>query len=239
MTIPTRAELMAAIVERFRAGEGFALATINLDHVVKLAKPGPFADGYRAQDFVVADGNPIVWLSNLAGKPVELLPGSDLVPLLAEEAAAEGVTVALLGATPEVLEKAARRLEARVSGLTVVAQLAPGLDFDPEGDEAGRLLAELGQSGAGLCFLAIGAPKQECMAARGRKELPGVGFVSIGAGLDFLAGSQRRAPLWMRKLALEWIWRLWHHPGRLARRYFRCAMILPRLCLDALRQRNP
>ncbi|WP_197470813.1 WecB/TagA/CpsF family glycosyltransferase, partial [Sulfitobacter sp. HI0054] len=77
----------------------------------------------------------------------------------------------------------------------------------------------------------------EILAARGRDIAPGVGFASIGAGLDFLAGRQRRAPKWMRMLALEWLWRAMQSPQRLVPRYARCFAILPRLTLAAWRAR--
>lgn len=238
VTLESRAAVMAAVTARFRAKEGFALATINLDHLVKLAEPGAFADAYHAHEMVVADGNPVVWLSRLAGRPVALVPGSDLVIPLARLAAQEGVGLALLGSTEAVLDEAGRVLAREAPGLEIAARLAPGRGFDPESEQADAMLAELGRSGARLCFLALGAPKQECLAARGRQALPQIGFVSIGAGLDFLAGAQTRAPLWVRRLALEWAWRLGSNPGRLAGRYLRCALILPQLVRHALRQRQ-
>lgn len=126
-----RDALMAAVAARLGAGEGFALATINLDHLVKLATPGPFAQAYGAHDLVVADGNPVVWLSRLARRPVGLVPGSDLVVPLAELAAREGAPVALLGSTEAVLARAAEVLAERAPGLEIAAQLAPGRNFDP------------------------------------------------------------------------------------------------------------
>ena len=67
--------------------------------------------------------------------------------------------------------------------------------------DADEMIAEIGQSGARLVFLALGAPKQERFAARAAEMLPEVGFMSIGAGLDFISGEQKRAPLWVRKIA--------------------------------------
>ena len=59
-----------------------------------------------------------------------------------------------------------------------------------------------------MALLALGAPRQEIFAARCRELLPDIGFVSVGAGLDFIAGHQRRAPIWLQRLALEWLWRV-------------------------------
>jgi N-acetylglucosaminyldiphosphoundecaprenol N-acetyl-beta-D-mannosaminyltransferase len=238
VNMPTRATLMGEVARRFARGEGFALATINLDHLVKLRRDPVFAAAYAAQDLVVADGNPIVWLSRLAKKPVELVPGSDLILPLAKAAASAQVPVVLLGATDATLSDAADGLQARVPGLTVAACIAPPMGFDPDGPGADEVLDRVGATGARLVFLALGAPKQERLAARGRALLPGVGFASIGAGLDFIAGSQTRAPAWVRAVAMEWLWRMMTNPRRLARRYADCALILPGQAVAALRQRE-
>lgn len=237
VTHPDRAALQSEVRTRLAAGQGFALATINLDHLVKLGRSAAFRRAYAAQDMVVADGNPIVWLSRLAGKPVELVPGSDLVLPLVRDCAAAGRGLALVGATEPALAAAATRLEAEVPGLRVVFRHAPPMGFDPEGPAAAALLAEVAASGAGLCLIALGAPKQEMFAARGRSLAPAVGFASIGAGLDFLAGTQVRAPIWVRRLALEWLWRALSSPRRLIPRYAACAAILPGQVVAALRQR--
>jgi N-acetylglucosaminyldiphosphoundecaprenol N-acetyl-beta-D-mannosaminyltransferase len=237
VNMPNKAALLRAVQNKFRRREGFALATINLDHLVKLAKDHSFRPVYAAQDLVVADGNPIVWLSKLARRPVELVPGSDLVVPLAELAAAEGISVALFGSTDQALELAATSLRAAVPGLVIAAKISPPFGFDPHGAEARLLLAELAASGAGLCFLALGAPKQEILAAVGRQLTPQIGFASIGAGLDFLAGHQTRAPAWVRKQSLEWVWRMANSPRRLVPRYAKCAAALPLLTAQALRLR--
>jgi len=238
VNVPDRDALAKVVRDRLHNAQGFALATINLDHLVKLRTSAGFRKSYAAQDLVVADGNPIVWLSHMARRPVALAPGADLVVPLARIAAENGVSVALLGTTPSALAAAAAALKARIPGLEIAAQLSPSQNFDPEGAEADDLLAALGRSGAGLTLLALGAPRQETFAARGRAALPGMGFVSIGAGLDFLAGSQTRAPAWVRHLAMEWAWRMASNPRRLVGRYLKCALILPRLALMALHQRR-
>lgn len=229
---------MAAVRERFRREEGFALATINLDHLVKLARSAPFLEAYAAHEMIVADGNPIVWLSKIARRPVALLPGSDLVIPLARLAAEEGVSVALIGSSEEALARSGARLESEAPGLRIAYRCAPAMGFDPASDAAAEILKELDASGAGLCFLALGAPKQEMLAARGRSLAPKAGFASIGAGLDFLSGHQTRAPEWVRKSKLEWFWRMASSPRRLIPRYAQCFAILPGQLAAALRLRR-
>jgi len=238
VNIPDMNSLNAAVAARFAAREGFALATINLDHLDKLARDGAFRAAYIAQDFVVADGNPIVWLSRLAARPVSLLPGSELVLPLAGWAAKAGVSVALVGATKATLDTAASAMCAQVPGLRIAATIAPPMGFNAHGDVAEAVLAALETSGAGLTLLALGAPKQEMLAARGRNALPHMGFASIGAGLDFLAGSQTRAPHWVRAIAMEWLWRAATNPMRLGPRYARSLISLPGHAFRACRLRN-
>jgi len=234
----SRDALFAAVAARLAARQGFALATLNLDHLVKLRRSARFRDAYAAQDLVVADGHPVIWLSHLARSPVQLLPGSEIVVPLAAEAARAGVPVALVGTTGPALQAAATVLRRVVPGLDVAFCFAPPMGFDVEGVSADDLLADLSRRGIGLCFVALGAPKQEILAARGRALAPDVGFVSVGAGLDFLAGTQVRAPLWVRKLSLEWLWRAGQSPSRMIPRYAACAALLPVLAVDAIRLRG-
>lgn len=234
---PSRDDLLTAVEGKIEAGEGFSIATVNLDHLTKLRTAPAFGAAYMNQTYVVADGRPIVWFSRLAGRKVDLVPGSELIEPLCALAARKGARVALLGATEETLAKAAEALEARHPGLEIVAQIAPEFGFDPEGAAAEDALRTVEAAGAQMCFLALGAPKQEILAARAVEMGIACGFVSIGAGLDFLAGSQVRAPRWMRKIAMEWLWRLLNNPRRLAGRYLACALLMPHLAADALRQR--
>ncbi|MEP4805695.1 MAG: WecB/TagA/CpsF family glycosyltransferase [Hyphomicrobiales bacterium] len=234
---PTLSELMDSIATYWRKEHGFALATLNLDHIVKMRHQPDFLLSYKSHSHVVADGNPIVWLSRLAGCTTELIPGSDLIAPLVKLAVKHDVPIALFGATEKTLDLAATRLEQNQPGLRVVAKIAPPFGFDPTTATADGYLETIRASGAKLCLVALGAPKQEILAARGIVHVPNCGFVSIGAGLDFIAGSQLRAPHWVRRLALEWFWRMLNNPRRLAMRYGRCILIVPGLTWQALRFR--
>lgn len=238
VTVRSKAELLAIIDDRLSASLGFSVATLNLDHLVKLRDSIDFRRAYAEHSLVVADGHPVVWLSRLARRPVDLVPGCELVEPIAALAAKREAPIALLGTTEAVLERAAKRLEERAPTLEVAARIAPGAGFDPEGPEADACIAALAKSGARICFIALGAPKQERFAARAQRVLPQMGFVSIGAGLDFLAGSQIRAPWWLRRIAAEWLWRLALNPRRLTGRYLSCGLLLPRLAIDALADRR-
>lgn len=235
---PSKGALLADIDSRLSTGRGFTVATLNLDHVVKLRLDQAFRAAYAGHSHVVADGNPIVWLERLAGRRAELTPGSELVEPVAAIAARFRVPVALVGSTEPALRRAGDALVKRHPELDIAARIAPPMGFDPTGSEADAVIDRLAASGARLCFLALGAPRQEVFAIRAQDRLPGTGFLSIGAGLDFLAGTQVRAPRWVRSLAAEWLWRLCSNPRRLAGRYAACLAILPGLAGEAIRARR-
>ena len=232
------AQLKREISNKIEHKQSFALATINLDHLVKLNVDAEFYRSYRAQDLVVADGNPIVWMSQIAGQKLQLLPGSDLVEPLCEQMANLGAPIALVGATKESLDLAADHLTSAFPKLEIVLKLSPPYGFDPASVEAEEVLSSVHASGARLCFLAFGAPKQEVLAARGKSIAKHTGFVSVGAGLDFLAGTQERAPQWVRNIGMEWLWRLLGNPKRMGARYAKCFAILPSHILRAFKLRR-
>ena len=190
------------------------------------------------RDLIVADGNPIVWLAKLSGKPVDLIAGSDQTIPLIRWATECGVPVAFVGSTEDVLREATEELERLVPNAKIVARISPPFGFDPSGGLAREILEDVNNSGAKLCIVALGAPKQEIFAALGREYAPTVGFASFGAGIDFIAGHQKRAPRWVRRIAMEWLWRMLSNPKRLAKRYAECALVLPGHTLSALAQRQ-
>lgn len=224
---PNSSALLAKVAQRLGDGRGFAIATINVDHLQRLAEDAEFRSAYAAHDLICADGNPIVWLSKIAARPVELAPGSDLVLPLASQAAQADLPIALIGSNDASLAAAAQAMVDRVPGLRVAMTHAPGFPFDPLGDEGAQIIARIRASGARLCFLALGAPRQELFAIRARDALGNVGFASIGAGLDFLSGQQRRAPRLVRRAKMEWLWRMLSNPRRLFLRYAKGFTILP------------
>lgn len=239
VNFPTEAALLDDVEACMARGRGFAIATLNLDHVVKMRRDATFLAAYQAHSHVVADGNPIVWMARLSGRSdVELVPGSELIEPVAAMAARVGAPLAFLGSTETVLRAAAEKLKADHPGLEVAACLAPPYGFDPASGAADALLDQVAASGARICLLALGAPKQELLAARGLARHPGLGFLSIGAGLDFIAGHQTRAPVWVRKIAMEWLWRMLSNPRRLAKRYLDCALVLPSMTVAALSTRS-
>ena len=207
--------------------------TLNLDHVVKLRKDERFRASYSRAGLITADGFPIVMACRLRGRRVSRVAGSDLIAPISAEAARSGKSIYLFGSDLQVLNKASRVLYEQNPGLKIAGTFAPPQGFDPTSEDASRCIAAIGGSGADLCFVALGAPKQEVFADHGKSLVPNVSFICIGAGLDFIAGAQVRAPLWMQRYGLEWLWRVASNPRRLIYRYLLCMGALPGLLARA------
>jgi exopolysaccharide biosynthesis WecB/TagA/CpsF family protein len=229
-------QAVSTIMSAAENGHGFCVFTLNLDHCNKLRSDPKFHAAYKRARFVTADGFPIVLLGRLNGVRVRRTTGADLLEPLSLAASRARVPIFILGPNQGVIARAAGELQRRVGELDVVGSYAPGANFDPESPDADMAIERIRRSGARLCFVALGAPRQEIFAARCLERAPGVGFVCVGAALDFLAGTQVRAPRFFQNNGLEWLWRLSSNPQRLAVRYLRCAAVVPRLLAGAIPQ---
>ena len=231
-------EASRRICDEVDSGTSFSVFTLNLDHVVKLRTNPDFRAVYERVRIVLADGFPIVLAGRLQGRRVSRTTGADLIVPLCDEASRRGLPVFLFGSTPSSLAGAERYLTGMLPNLEVAGAHAPDHGFDPLSEGAGKAIEIIRKSGARICFIALGAPKQEIFADRCAREIEGVSFLCIGAGLDFLAGHQKRAPEVFRATGLEWLWRMLLNPGRLARRYAECFTVFPGVLLQSLLRRS-
>lgn len=223
------ADCIGTLTQAMARGEAFSFCPLNLDLLVKARNDAAFAKAMRRADYIIADGWPIAMLARRHDRRVERTTGADLIVPLAKAAAEHKVPVYLFGTSPQVLAAVEADLAANCPGLEILGSESPPLGFDPTGPVADAAIARIRASGAGLCFLALGAPKQEILAARALEQGVRTGFVCVGAGLDFIAGAQVRAPEMMRNNGMEWLWRLATNPRRLAMRYAACAVHLARI----------
>ncbi len=231
INIATSTDLIKASLARLKSGLGFTLFTLNLDHLVKRRSDPAFRDIYSRATFVTADGAPIVWLAGRQGVKLDRVTGADLVIPMCEAAANAGLPVAFYGSTEKSLSEAAVRLRRQFPALRIVFMESPPQGFLPQSPAADEAARRMAASGARICFVALGAPKQEAFADRMSQQYAGVGFLGVGAALDFIAGEQTRAPKFFQKNGLEWLWRLATNPRRLATRYALCAAALASLAL--------
>jgi exopolysaccharide biosynthesis WecB/TagA/CpsF family protein len=231
VNVATQSDAVRRVLAAIERGRGFTLFTLNLDHLVKLRTDVAFREAYRRAALVTADGGPIVKLARRAGAVLTRTTGADLVEPLCRAAEDAGVPVFLFGSSEASLDGACARLKAQFPRLDVRGCEAPPQGFDPNSPAAAAAGDRIHASGARLCFVALGAPKQEVFADRMAARHDGLGWVCVGAALDFLAGRQRRAPVFFQRVGLEWAWRMLSQPRRLGMRYFRCARLYAELLM--------
>lgn len=214
------AEALDAIEALVRAGKGGTVFTPNVDHVVNAGSLPEFREAYARVSLSLVDGMPLVWASRLLGVPLpEKISGSDLFEPAMARAAARGFRVYLTGGGPGVAEEAARRLGIRHPGLQIVGADGPRIRLEGEADETAETLARIRAARPDLVFVGYGSPKQELWCARHAAEIAPAVMLSVGASIDFAAGTAQRAPRWISSIGLEWLYRLAREPQRLWRRY--------------------
>lgn len=190
-------------------------------HLVTLAeKDCRFAAAMQAADLSVPDGISVVIASHLLGSPIpQRVTGGDLMERICAEAAHYGFRVFFLGGLPGAAVAAAFRLRQCYPGLNVCGTYCPPLGFEDHPEELSRMRQRIAAAAPDLLCVAFGAPKQEIWMHENRAILPHGVMLSVGAALDVQAGLRRRAPRWMQRIALEWLFRLAMEPRRLGYRY--------------------
>ena len=232
INIGTMHDAIAAPIACAKLGRGFSFFTLNLDHVVKRRDDPRFRAAYAKATLVSADGAPVAYLARQQAAGIERTTGADLVQPLCVEAARNSIPIAFFGTSDAVLQKSAEALRALAPGLEIAFMESPPLGFDPTSAAAEAAVARIAQSGARIVFIALGAPKQELFAAHWAEKFPTLGFICIGAALDFIAGTQVRAPRVFQVLGVEWFWRLASNPARMAKRYALCGVVLADLLIS-------
>ena len=234
----TFSDALEWVHQRITAGIPGYIATANLDFVKQAWEDPELQRILLEADLVVADGFPIVWLSRLFGPPLkERVTGSDLVPMLAEMAAARDHSLFLLGGAPGVGEKAADALRSRYPGVRIAGQYSPPLADVVTMDHA-SILKRLEESKPDILLIAFGAPKQEKFANLHVRQWSVPVSIGVGGTLDFLAGVQIRAPRWVQRIQMEWFWRMMTAPRRLAKRYAADLIFLISTCWRLFRIRT-
>ncbi len=188
-------------------GQGIALAGQDKE----------FAALMTQADIIHADGMPVVFASRLTRHPLpERIATTDFFHDAARAAEANGLKFFILGAK-EIQNKAAVDAIKRMYPKAEIVGRRDGY-FSADADD--EVCAEIRNSGADVLWVALGKPRQEYWAIRNKEKLKGVGWIKTCGGLyAFLAGDAPRAPEWMQKAGLEWLYRAMQEPRRLAFRY--------------------
>ncbi len=196
-------------------------------HVVHFLPAHPIVvadqdEGYRKVlnrgDLNLVDGAAVALATLLQGRRSPRTTGSDALALLAAWGVPSNVGHYLYGSTPEVVEKLRDRLEQDNPGISVTgAESPPFRELDD--DELEEAAIRIRDAGTDLLWIGMGTPKQDLVAERLRELGAAPVILCVGAAFDFLSGTKRRAPRWIRAIGMEWTFRLATEPGRLWRRY--------------------
>ena len=215
----TISQAVSAIEEMIASGRPHYVATANVDFLVQSLEDKELRRILIQADLVVCDGTPLLWVSRWLGNPLpERVAGADLVPQLLSVAADKGYRVFFLGGKPEVTAQAVQRLRQKHPGIEVAGHYSP--PFAPlekmDHEDIGRRIREAQPD---ILFVSFGCPKAEKWISLNYRALGVPVAMGVGATIDFLAGEVSRAPVWMQRVGLEWVFRFLQEPARLGPRY--------------------
>jgi N-acetylglucosaminyldiphosphoundecaprenol N-acetyl-beta-D-mannosaminyltransferase len=221
----TGEQFLSTVLAHLDAGSGGWVVTVNLDILLHFERDPRARQAYLAADLRVADGMPLVWASRIQGDRIpERIAGSTLSERLLQPCAEHGRPLLLLGGAPGSAERAAERCRTRFPTLDASGNSTLRFSPDPSPTELARAFQWLeGRMGdlsrSSVVLVGLGSPKQELVIQEMRQRMPQTWFVGVGGSFGFLAGDVRRAPPWLQRVGLEWLFRLAQEPRRLGKRY--------------------
>lgn len=218
-----------ARIEQFIAERAPRLViTPNVDHLIKARKDREFKHIYDNADLSVPDGVPLLWAAQFLGTPlIERVNGTDLFETLCARAAEKNYRLFFLGAAPGIAATAAAELKQRHPGLNIVGTYSPPFDFFHSTAENQKIEDMIRAARPDVLFVGLGAPKQEKWIKRHMHRLNVPVSIGIGASFEYVAGSTARAPYWMQRTGLEWLYRIVENPRRYWRRYAEDLVFFP------------
>jgi N-acetylglucosaminyldiphosphoundecaprenol N-acetyl-beta-D-mannosaminyltransferase len=210
---------MRELLEQLKSG---VVLTPNVDHLMKLQQDGEFFKVYQQADYRVCDSQVLMYAARFLGTPLkEKISGSDFFPAFCEfHKHNQDISIFLLGAAPGVADAARNRINRRIGREIVVDSYSPSFGFEKNERECLEIVNRIDQSGATVLAVGVGAPKQEKWIFKYKDRLTNIKiFLAVGATIDFEAGVLQRAPKWMSRLGIEWLFRISQEPQRLWKRY--------------------
>lgn len=235
----TTAEVDRALRERARGGAGLLhIATLNPEYVMRARRDAAFAEALARADLALIDGIGIAIAARVLqpGVRAERFTGVALTERIGELSAETDARLFLLGAGPGVAERAAAAMRHRIPSARIIGVWADG---SPRPEDDAESIRRIAGSGANVVLVAYGAPGQVVWIERNRQVLEDAGVriaIGVGGALDYIAGITPYAPKLVRRVGLEWAYRLLREPWR-----WRRQLVLPVFALlvvrDAVRRR--
>lgn len=196
------------------------IVTLNLNYLTLVQKLPKLKAIVKSANMTIADAMPLVRVAQFLNQPFpEKITGHDLVDLSAEYSSKHDLGVFLLGGGPGVAQAAADALASKYPGLRITGTDHGGFDADGIPEDRDKLVADIQEFRPHFLFVALGVPKQDYFIAAHREILEVPISAGIGCVFDVLAGRINRAPQWMQKASLEWLFQMVQEPKRLWKRF--------------------
>ncbi|MEO0572972.1 MAG: WecB/TagA/CpsF family glycosyltransferase [Bacteroidota bacterium] len=213
----TMEQTLKTIIQAISRGKQIHHVVVNAAKMVSMQKDLVLRKSVNSADLINADGQAVVWASKVLGKPLkERVAGIDLMQNLVRIASERGYKIFFLGAKEEIVTKVVETYTQNYSK-DIIAGYRNGY-FEKEDEE--RVAREIQSSGANILFVAISSPKKENFLYQNKKQLSKVNFImGVGGSFDVVAGKVKRAPVWMQRTGLEWLYRVFQEPKRMWKRY--------------------
>ncbi|MBX3751102.1 MAG: WecB/TagA/CpsF family glycosyltransferase [Opitutaceae bacterium] len=216
LTLAQTMEMVIGVRGRLKAGY-ICHATV---HSISEARRDPaFRRVLNGSWLTTPDGMPLVWLAHRLGHPaVNRVYGPDLLLAVCDAGRAGGLRHYFFGGAPGVADALASRLASRFPGLAIAGTESP--PYRPmTAEEFTALQVRIAAAQADVVWVGLGTPKQDRFMAESWQRLDAGVLIGVGAAFDFHSGRLRQAPRWMQRCGLEWLFRLFQEPRRLAVRY--------------------
>ncbi|MCL1143256.1 WecB/TagA/CpsF family glycosyltransferase [Shewanella gaetbuli] len=206
--------------ESLRHDDFKLLVTANVDHLVTLNRNIIFKNACKRSWIITADGFPVVKFLKFVGHDVKgRITGADLFPKIMEKLSNKTHSPFFVVSTVETQAYLVNWLTSRGFDNSERRVIVPPIGFEKDEQYTSMMIKQIHLVNATHLFMGVGAPKSEIWMDRNNKSLEGVKGFGFGAGIDFFAGTVKRAPKWMQEVGLEWFYRLISEPKRLAKRY--------------------
>jgi N-acetylglucosaminyldiphosphoundecaprenol N-acetyl-beta-D-mannosaminyltransferase len=225
------AQLLNICKEHIDSKKTLLLGVVNVAKLVNSRKNDELYKSLMEADIVLADGLPIIWFSRLLGDPLpERVTGIDIMYKLLKEANEKNYRVYFLGAKPEALQTMIKTIQKDYPGIPIAGYRDGYFDKNEEQDVA----KDIKDSHADILFVGISSPKKEKFLKNWLYYLDVPICHGVGGSFDILAGVTIRAPIWMQKSGLEWLYRLIQEPRRMWKRYLFTNIIFIKLSFEAI-----
>ena len=196
-------------------GENLTVFTPNVDHIIRLNSDAYFREVYNRADIIVNDSRVLKLLGRLFNIEFNtVVPGSDLTRELLKRVSGTKRSVSVIGCSDLTIKEVKKSY-----GLNCLNHYNPPMGFINSGEEVDKCIRFLLENPSDIVLLCVGSPRQEVLADLARRAGVKGAVLSVGASLLFLSGEEKRAPLFIRKMSLEWFYRLAQSPRRLFKRY--------------------